>query len=69
MSMYDYQLSKEIAAVDWPLEALIMAAMMKADSANTGKLRGTFPDIWDELEARHNAPGGALLRDQPERAT
>jgi hypothetical protein len=69
MSMYDYQISKMISEQDYPFYALIMAAMRQADTGNLIKLRDAFPAVYDELVVRYNAPGGALLRDQPERAT
>jgi len=60
MSLYDYRQSQKIAAEDHPFYALIMAAMRKADTANTAKLQQAFPETWSELEARYYAPGGVL---------
>jgi len=60
MSQYDYLKSMEIAAKDYPFYALIMAAMRKADDINGGKLKAMFPEVWQELRKRYNAPGGIL---------
>ena len=40
-----------------------MAAMRKADSVNLLGLKAFFPEIYDEFEARYNAPGGRLGSD------
>ncbi len=60
MSLYDYQVSRKLAAADHPFDALIMAAMRKADSHNTAALQAAFPALWNELSMRYNAPGGLL---------
>jgi hypothetical protein len=41
---------------------LLMAAMRCADTDNLWKLIQAFPDVWDELQKRYNAPGGALTQ-------
>jgi len=64
MSLYDYQLSLEIACRDEPFYALIMAAMRKADTHNLAKLQEAWPEVWDELKKRYNAPGGVLATDK-----
>jgi hypothetical protein len=66
MSHSDYEISKQIAADDPPFSALIMAAMRKADSRNLAWLKAAFPDTYDELQARYNAPGGLLPSDPRE---
>lgn len=43
--------------------ALIMAAMRQADTDNAERLRRCWPDVWQELHARYNAPGGILPDD------
>lgn len=58
MSHYDYVASREIEA--YPFYAIIMAAMRRADPENLAKLRDSFPEVWEELQARYNAPGGHL---------
>lgn len=63
MSLYDYNASKEIERSDPPFYALVMAAMRKASTTNGERLAFAFPDVWDELQARYNAPGGLLPDD------
>lgn len=60
MSLYDYQVSKEIAQQDYPFYALIMAAARRADTTNLQILRAMWPEMVSELEERYNAPGGYL---------
>jgi hypothetical protein len=60
MSLHSYRVSLELAGQDLPFSALIMAAMRKADTENQIILKYAYPEIWTELEARYNAPGGAL---------
>jgi hypothetical protein len=40
--------------------SLIMAAMREAGTDEGELLRIAFPDVFRELKARHNAPGGLL---------
>jgi hypothetical protein len=60
MSYYDYVLSREIKTGGANFNAILMALMRKADSINTEKLKQEWPDVWEELNARYNAPGGVL---------
>lgn len=60
MSLFDYERSVEMFKKDEPFYALVMAAMLKADSDNLFKLQRVFPDTWRELHERYNAPGGRL---------
>ena len=60
MSHFDYKMSQQIAAEDYPFYALIMAAMRQADTGNAELLEEAFPKIWADLPARYNAPGGIL---------
>ena len=60
MSLYSYNQSLEIAKHDYDFDALLMAAMRKADTYNTFALQLAFPNIWNELQERYNAPGGIL---------
>lgn len=57
MSRHEYELSK---TYEPDFYALVMAAMRQADSFNAAKLHEAFPEVWDELQARYNAPGGVL---------
>lgn len=63
MSLYDYHASREILKTDPPFYALIMAAMARADTPNGDLLRASWPHIWDEAQARYNAPGAILPSD------
>jgi hypothetical protein len=60
MSLYEYEEGMEIAAKDPSFYALIQAAMRRADTDNLELLIGCWPEIWLELRARYNAPGGKL---------
>jgi hypothetical protein len=60
---YAYQEScrEPLADVSW--HALIFAAMRRADTINAEILRAAFPQLWAELQARYDAPGGRLPGD------
>lgn len=60
MSFYDYKASQRLSLNDPPFYALVMTAMRKADSQNLALLRGCWPDVYEELQMRYNAPGGVL---------
>ena len=60
MSYYDYILSRRIQIEEYPFYALIMAAMRQADDVNTEKLKYCWPQVYQELSDRYNAPGGFL---------
>ena len=60
VSIYNYWDSQEIAKEDPSFYGIVMAAMRKADSYNSAKLIAAFPEVYDELLQRYNAPGGAL---------
>lgn len=63
MSLYDYQVSQQLAKDDPPFAALIMAALRKADSYNAYLLEECWPEICGEMRARYDAPGGRLPED------
>jgi hypothetical protein len=63
MSLYDYDVSKEIAQHDYPFYALLMELIRKADDVNTEKIKAGWPEEWAEMEARYNSPGGLLPGD------
>jgi len=65
MSLYDYRVGQQIAAQDYPFYALIQAAMRKADTDNQIRLASAFPEVWDELQQRYNAPGGLMPGEWP----
>lgn len=58
MGKYEYEVSKRIAAEEYPFYGLIMAAMRKADNLNAERLRVAFPDVHEELWQRAWNPGG-----------
>jgi len=60
MSRYDYLASLKLEGKDVPYYALIMAAMRRADDVNLALLQAAWPEVWVELKARYNAPGGLL---------
>jgi hypothetical protein len=61
VSLMSYLQSREISGMrDWDFSALVMAAMRKADTHNFALLADAFPEIAAELQARYDAPGGAL---------
>lgn len=64
MSLFDYEVGREISTKDPPFNALIQAAMRKADTINTEKLIAAYPEIWMELNLRYNAPGGIIPSDE-----
>lgn len=68
MSIYDYQISQQLSIEDPPFNALIMSAIRKADDGNLARLRGAFPELVNEFEARYYAPGG-LLQGERQMAT
>lgn len=63
MSYFDYEQSKKISMEDPSFYGLIMSAMRQADSINTMKLERAWPDVYNELRQRYNAPGGVLHTD------
>lgn len=64
MSRYDFEVSRRIHMLDGvSFYGVLMAAMRGADTTNAELLRTCWPDIWDELQARYNAPGGVLPGD------
>jgi hypothetical protein len=65
MSLHAYHYSRKLGLDDPPFYALIMAAMRKADSDNLELLKKAFPEIWQELHARYNAPLGVLEEELP----
>ncbi len=60
MSLYDYLASQKVLSRHYPFYALLMALMSQADTDNAFKLRMMFPEVWDELQERYDAPDGLL---------
>ena len=63
MSYFDYKTGQQIEMQEHPFYALIQAAMRQADSDNLRMLSTCWPEVWEELQARHKAPGGVLPGD------
>ncbi len=63
MSLYNYQKSIQIVSQDYPLYALIMAAMQQSSGFELEKLKGAFPSIYYEVMERNNTSRGVLEDD------
>ena len=60
MSLYGYKESQKISETDPGFDALIFAAIRKADTKNLMILEHAFPMLVVEFKERYNAPGGVL---------
>lgn len=62
MSLYDYEVGQRIVTSygDDEFYGLIQACMRLADTDNLEKLKVGWPDVYNELVKRYNAPGGYL---------
>lgn len=67
MTLHSYRRALELQRADEPFDALVMAAMLKADTSNIAKLRECWPELHAELDHRYHAPSG-LLPGEPGRA-
>ena len=67
MSLHGFGVAMSLHRADHSFYALIMAAMAKADNENLSKLQAAWPDVWDEVSARYNAPGGLMPSEVAER--
>lgn len=64
LGLHAYHCSLKLgASSNQPYYALIAAAMRLGDAENVAKLREAFPSVWDELQARYNAPLGVIPSD------
>jgi len=63
MTYNDYICGRELDVHDHPFYGLIQAAMRRADTKNLEMLKTCWPEIWDDLQKRYNAPGGRLEGD------
>ncbi len=63
MSLYDYHYSEKLSRQDPPMDALLMAAIRKADSTNLARIEAGFPELVAEMKARYNAPLGVIPED------
>jgi hypothetical protein len=64
MKLHEYKQSEDIAQKGYQFYALIMAAMRQADNVNLARLRGAFPKVYYELNARYMSPGGVLEEER-----
>lgn len=64
MSHFDYIEGQRLSLGDPPFSSIIQAAMRKAGGSNLSKLQEGWPEIWDELQTRYDAPGGLLPEEQ-----
>lgn len=58
--LFDYGIASRLHRDRAPFDALIMAAVLGADSANLARLQAAFPELTAEARARYEAPGGRL---------
>lgn len=63
LGLHAYLKSQELDREDYPFYALIATAMRRADSHNIEILKAGWPEVWQELNDRYNAPGGRLESD------
>jgi hypothetical protein len=45
---------------EYTFQAWIMALCRKSDTKNTAIIQRCWPEIWAEMQARYNSPGGIL---------
>lgn len=62
MSLDHYQ-AATFAAASFSTEALIRAAMLKANPEQAEDLRAAFPLAWKEVQSWYHAPDGVLPGD------
>lgn len=55
MTRFDYDTSRDIARRSPSFDALIMAAMRRADPGDLARLIVAFPTQWRQYDARRNA--------------
>lgn len=61
--LFDYKIAEQLANSAPPVDSLIMAAVMRADSSNKTRLQAVFPELVAETDAREQAPYGRLDSD------
>ena len=60
LSLCEYEQSKHISAQCYPFYALLAALMRDADTDNTAKLKAAWPELWESMRRRYNAPVGVV---------
>ena len=64
MSYHDFIVGRRVSEYkDVTFYGVIQAAMRLADDFNVETLKAAFPETWNELRKRYNAPGGLLIED------
>ncbi len=63
MSLANFKLARLVRVANLPFETLIMAAAIKAKTADFDRLRELFPDIVNEAYDRMHHEGGVLPTD------
>jgi hypothetical protein len=63
MSIQAFRQAKGLT-VDGSFDGLLMAAMRMADADNLPKLKIAYPEVWEELQKRNNAPYGCLTQTE-----
>ena len=63
IGLHSYHKALRLHRKDEPFYALIMAAMLKADSDNIAKLREAWPHVYEELNRRRVRRLGVLSED------
>lgn len=60
MSLFDYEQSRKVSALDPTFSALVMALLRKADTDNAARIAALWPHLYAELRERYDSPGGLL---------
>lgn len=63
VNLIDYMIASHLATADLPFDALIAAAIKRADSLNLAKLARAFPEHVETVRMRYNAPGAVIMAD------
>jgi hypothetical protein len=63
LGLHSYHYSLRLSRYDLTFESLIFAAISKSDWYNGERLRLAFPELFAEMRARYEAPGGVISGD------
>ena len=66
MTYYEYEVGKKLEKMELPFYGIIQGAMRRAAAESDENLemsKGCFPEVWNDLKKRYNAPGGKLEED------